>query len=63
MTRKRTPKGYLGPNRRPPYPGSHEAVAVGCLCDKDQNVELPIIRADCPLHGVIEARRDVQMEI
>ena len=62
----------LGPNQHPPFPGSDEAVAVGCLCglpsrgvimfptgDHDQF----IIRGDCPLHGVKEARSDIQMRL
>ena len=56
----------LGPNQRPPFPGSDEAVAVGCLCCAEDNQggygsfsrgEF-IIRGDCPLHGVAEARSE-----
>ncbi len=58
----------LGPNQRPPFPGSDEAVAVGCLCMKNQLVRnkyasMYIIRGDCPLHGVAEARSDRQLNL
>ncbi len=58
----------LGPNQHPPFPGSDEAVAVGCLCMKNQLVRdkyasMYIIRGDCPLHGVAEARSDRQMRL
>ena len=61
-----------GPNQDPPFPGSDEAVAVGCLCglsgtnmitSPPSTQDQYIIRGDCPLHGVAEARRSVQMKI
>ncbi len=61
----------LGPNQNPPFPGSDEAVAVGCLCDLPEKEhcnkcrigDYYTIRGDCPLHGVAEARSDVQMRL
>ena len=61
---------YFGPNSRPPYPGSDEAIAVGCRCCAEDNQGgygshfgkgLYIIRGDCPLHGI--ASKDVQMRL
>ncbi len=62
----------LGPNQRPPYPGSAEAIAVGCLCGVFNRTLITyppndygqfMVRGDCPLHGVAEARSDQQMRL